>query len=335
MRGLILGIETSCDDTGAAVVSEELEIASNVVARQLEVHARYGGIVPEIASRVHVAEVMPTVARALAEAGVGGDELTAIAVTRGPGLIGSLLVGVSAAKALALAWNKPLVGVNHLEGHLASASLGAEKVDYPCLVLLVSGGHTLLAEVAEPGSYAVLGATRDDSVGEAYDKVARLLGLGFPGGPVIDRLALAGTDRLAFPRPMLHEGLDFSFSGLKSAVVNLVRRDAGVAVEDVAASFAAAVMDVLLAKLDRALERPGYRSLAVVGGVAASPILRRRLEEMREHRGIKVCLPPIALATDNAAMIAAAAWPQLRRQGASALDFGADAGLALPEAAAR
>jgi N6-L-threonylcarbamoyladenine synthase len=331
MTRLMLGVETSCDDTAAAVVTENLEVLSNVVSRQLEVHSRYGGVVPEIAGRVHVSEVIPVISKAMDQAGVKGKDLTAVAVTRGPGLIGSLLVGVSAAKALALTWKKPLVGVNHLEGHLASAALGDNEIDYPCLVLLVSGGHSLMARASSPGTYSVLGSTRDDSVGEAYDKVARLLKLGFPGGPVVDRLAPQGLDVLKFPRPMIHEGLDFSFSGLKSAVANYVRREEDFRVEDVAASFVAAVMDVLLVKLELALDRFPYRSVVVVGGVAASPVLREQLSELEQRRNIKICLPPLAMATDNGAMIAAAAWFQYREKGEDSLDFGADPGLQLPE----
>jgi N6-L-threonylcarbamoyladenine synthase len=333
MTEVILGVETSCDETAAAIVTEELEIVSSVVSSQMEMHARYGGVVPELASRVHVSEVIPVISRAMTEAGVGGGDLAAIAVTRGPGLIGSLLVGVAAAKALALAWGKPVVGVNHLEGHLASASLGEDEIEYPCLVLLVSGGHSLLARVSSPGVYAVLGSTRDDSVGEAYDKVARLLGLGYPGGPAVDKAALAGSDVFAFPRPMIHDGLGFSFSGLKSAVALRLRRQPDSRPEDVAASFAAAVMDVLISKLESALEREDFHSVAVVGGVAASPLLRKQLAALSERRGIRVCLPPLTLATDNAAMIAAAAWPLFRVSGGDALDFGADPGLKLPETA--
>lgn len=333
MPNLILGVETSCDDTAAAVVTEDLEVLSNVVSRQLEVHARYGGVVPEIAGRVHVSEVIPVISKAMDLAGVSGSDLTAVAVTKGPGLIGSLLVGVSAAKALALAWKKPLVGVNHLEGHLASAALGENTIEYPCLVLLVSGGHSLMARVSSPGAYSVLGSTRDDSVGEAYDKIARLLGLGFPGGPVLDRLASKGSDVFKFPRPMIKEGLDFSFSGLKSAVVNYVRREENFLVEDVAASFVAAVMDVLLVKLELALNRFQFRSVVVVGGVAASPVLRERLSTLGHRHNIKICLPPPEMATDNAAMIAAAAWPRYRESGGDLFDFGAEPGLQLPEVA--
>src|SRR4051794_40374226 len=266
MPDLILGIETSCDETAAAVVARDLRILSSVVSSQMEVHARYGGVVPELASRVHVTEIVPVIADAMRRASVTGDDLTAIAVTQGPGLMGSLLVGVSAAKALALAWNKPVIAGNHLEGHLAAAAMGGQPVEYPCLILLVSGGHTLLARSDAPGRHTVLGSTRDDSAGEAYDKLATRLGLGYPGGPVIDKLAKQGHDVLKFPRPMKNDGLDFSFSGLKTAVTNYLRVTEGYNVPDVAASFAAAVMDVLLSKLEAALEHGQWNSVAVVGG---------------------------------------------------------------------
>lgn len=331
MAGAILGLETSCDDTAAAVVGDDLTVLSNVVSRQLDVHARYGGIVPEVASRVHVSEVIPTISSALDQAGVEGRELRAIAVTRGPGLIGSLLVGVSVAKALALVWGKPVIGVNHLEGHLASALLAKEEVEYPCLVLLVSGGHSLMVRMSAPGAYTVLGSTRDDSAGEAYDKVARLLGLGFPGGPVLDRLAAKGVADIDLPRPMIRNGLDFSFSGLKTAVATHVRKNPRYVVENVAASFVAAVMDVLRAKLALALDSQEFRSVTVVGGVAASPILRSHLEDLEERRDIKVILPPLAYTTDNAAMIAAAGWHLYTTQGGDSLDFGADPKMPLPQ----
>lgn len=330
-RALMLGVESSCDDTAAAVVTEDGLVLSSVVSSQMEAAERFGGVVPELASRVHAAEVVPVITRALDQAGVTPDDLTAIAVTRGPGLSGSLLVGVSAAKAFAMAWNKPIVGVNHLEGHLASASLGEHPVVYPALVLLVSGGHCLLARLEAPGVQRVLGQTRDDSAGEAYDKVARILGLGFPGGPVIDRLAKQGTDTLGFPRPMLNKGLEFSFSGLKTAVSSYVKQNPDYVLEEVCASFAAAVMDVLIAKVERALSLDDYASVAVVGGVAASPVLRGRMAELSERTGVTVCMPPMKLATDNGAMIAAAGWPIFRESGGHGLEFPANPRLKLPE----
>jgi N6-L-threonylcarbamoyladenine synthase len=335
MPEVMLGLETSCDETAAAVVTEKLDVLSNVISSQMDLHARYGGVVPEIASRVHVSEVIPVIHKAMSEAGVQGSDLTAIAVTRGPGLMGSLLVGVAAAKALALAWKKPIVAVNHLDGHLASAAMGGTAIEYPCLVLLVSGGHTMLARLDSPSSRRLLSSTRDDSAGEAYDKVARMLGLGYPGGPVIDRLAVQGTDALKFPRPMKGNGLDFSFSGLKTAVFNYVSGQPETETKDIAASFAAAVMDVLISKIETALHDGDFRSVAVVGGVAASPVLRARLAELGARRDITICMPPIRMATDNAAMIAAAGWPQFRARGSDDLDFGADPRWQLTELGAR
>ncbi len=323
----LLGIETSCDDTAAAVVREDMHVLSNVVASQLDEHARYGGVVPEVASRAHASEIVPVVEAALAQAGVSGPELAGIAVTRGPGLLGSLLIGVSVAKALALAWEVPLVGVNHLHGHVASSLLGGEELEYPCLVLLVSGGHTLLARMDGPGAMTTLGGTRDDSAGEAYDKVARMLGLSYPGGPVVDRAARLGSAELPFPRPMLHKGLEFSFSGLKTAVGTYLRQHSDTPMEDVCASFAAAVMDVLVTKITRALEQGAFRCVAVVGGVAASPILRERLVALSEEHGVRVVLPPARLATDNGAMIAAAGWSCLASGEVHDLSFRPDPGL--------
>ena len=324
---VLLGIETSCDDTAAAVVREDMEVLSNVVASQLEEHARYGGVVPEVASRAHASEIVPVVEAALERAGVTGPELAGIAVTRGPGLLGSLLIGVSVAKALSLAWDVPLVAVNHLHGHLASSLLGGESLEWPCLVLLVSGGHTLLARMDGPDEVEVLGGTRDDSAGEAYDKVARMLGLGYPGGPVIDRAAKRGTSTIDFPRPMLHKGLEFSFSGLKTAVGTYLRQHPDAPMEDVCSSFADAVMDVLVTKLSKALRSGSFKCVAVVGGVAASPILRERLGVLGAKHGVKVVLPPPRLATDNGAMIAAAGWGRLKAGAVDELDVRPDPGL--------
>lgn len=333
MSTLMLGIETSCDETAAALVDEDMIVAASVVASQVELHAGYGGVVPEVAARSHLDDIVPVVDRAMIEAGVSQKDVEAIAVANGPGLVGSLLVGVSTAKALALVWNKPIVAVNHLEGHLASAGLGDSEVKFPVLVLLVSGGHTLLAVASEPGTYRLLGSTRDDSVGEAYDKVARLLGLGYPGGPPVDRMAKEGKDDLGFPRPMLDSGgLDFSFAGLKTAVARYLKDNPQYVPEDVAASFAGACMDVLVGKLQQALQQVDVASAAVVGGVAASPVLRERLAHTSAEVGVPIAIPPLDYATDNAAMIAAAAWPQWRRNGPDPLDFSAVPNLKLPTA---
>ncbi len=329
MTRLLLAIETSCDETAAAVVDENLAVRSSVVASQIDLHAAFGGVVPELASRAHVAMITPIVERALAEAGVDGPELAGVAVTSGPGLVGALLVGIATAKALALGWGVPVVGVNHLEGHLASVYLADPAVPFPQLALLVSGGHCMLTRSLAPGRYELLGETVDDSIGEAYDKVARFLGLGYPGGPVLDRLAAEGADVLDFPRPMLADGYTFSFSGLKTAVVNYVRADPGFSERDVAASFVAACMDVLVTKLRRALVEFGDPALAIVGGVAASPILRARAQVLADEFGTRLLIPPQSMATDNAAMIGVAGWHRLAAVGPSDTAFGPEPDLRL------
>jgi N6-L-threonylcarbamoyladenine synthase len=326
---LLLAIESSCDETAAAVIDDECTVRSSVVASQVDLHASFGGVVPELASRAHIETITPIVARALEEAGVEGPDLEAVAVTSGPGLVGALLVGIATAKALGLGWGVPVVGVNHLEGHLASVYLADRDVPFPQTALLVSGGHCMLTRATEPGRYTLLGETVDDSIGEAYDKVARFLGLGYPGGPVLDRLAATGEDRLGFPRPMLTDGYAFSFSGLKTAVVNYVRSDPSFVVEEVAASFVAACMDVLIAKLRRALVEYADPALAIVGGVAASPILRARAQALADECGTRLLIPPPAMATDNAAMIGVAGWHKLAAVGPSAPSFGPEPDLRL------
>jgi N6-L-threonylcarbamoyladenine synthase len=322
MSGLILALETSCDETAAAVIDDGLVVRSSVVASQIALHAPFGGVVPELASRSHVELITSIVDQALREADISGTDLSAVAVTSGPGLVGALLVGIATAKALALAWGVPVVSVNHLEGHLASVYLADRDVPFPHTALLVSGGHCMLTRTSGPGTFTLLGETVDDSIGEAYDKVARYLGLGYPGGPVLDRLAAAGVDNLAFPRPMLQDGYDFSFSGLKTAVVNYVRAEPDFVMEDVAASFVAACMDVLCTKIRRALEEFGDGAIAVVGGVAASPILRQRAQAVADEFNSALLIPPQSLATDNAAMIGIAGWQKFARQGGSDPRFG-------------
>ena len=247
-QNLVLAIETSCDETAAAVVAEGKYVLSSVVSSQVDIHARYGGVVPEIASRAHVDLIAPVIAQALVEAGIEQNDLDLVAATRGPGLVGSLLVGVSAAKSLALVWKKPFIGVNHLEAHLYSCFLEEPDLELPLLVLLVSGGHTMLVAMDDHLRYRILGQTLDDAAGEAYDKVARYLGLGYPGGPIIDKLAASGEANIAFPRPMLNEGYNFSFSGLKTSVINYVRKNPSTPIEDIATSFQEAVVDVLITK---------------------------------------------------------------------------------------
>ncbi len=311
MSGLILGIESSCDDTAAAVVDAHGRVLASVIASQTDIHAAHGGVYPELASRAHVQSIVRTVDRALADADVKGPDLRAIGVTRGPGLIGSLLVGLNTAQGLGLGWGVPVIGINHLRGHLRSADLEEARVRYPALVLLVSGGHTMLARMTSPRDIAVLGRTRDDSVGEAYDKVGRMLGLGYPGGPAVDRLAATGQATIAFPRPLLNEGFEFSFSGLKSSVARAVAQARAPDYADVAASFVAACLDVLMTKCRRALDGGDYASLVIVGGVAASKQLRERAGALCEDVGVALCLPPLRWSTDNAAMIALATWDYL------------------------
>jgi N6-L-threonylcarbamoyladenine synthase len=328
--GVLLGIETSCDETAAAVVREGTSVLSSVVSSQIDLHARFGGVVPEVASRAHVELLTPVVAEALVEAGLQGPEVDAVACTVGPGLVGSLLVGISAAKALALVWDVPFVGVNHLEAHVYAAFLEEPDLPLPMLVLLVSGAHTMLVEFSDHGRYRVLGGTVDDAAGEAFDKVGRYLGLGYPGGPAIDREAMHGDpEAIPFPRPMLDSGLEFSFSGLKTAVINHVRANPEVSTADVAASFQAAVVDVLVTKAKRAAVEVGATGLCLAGGVAANSLLRERWLDVCTEDGLRCFLPSRSMCTDNAAMVAAAGWWRLQSDGPTALDVGADPNLKL------
>jgi N6-L-threonylcarbamoyladenine synthase len=329
----ILGIETSCDETSAAVISgtgDDVRMESLVILSQ-DVHRVFGGVVPEIASRQHLTAIVPVVTRALEDAGAAPESIDALAVTNGPGLVGALLVGVSFAKAFAFARGIPFLGVHHMEGHLFATALEHRDAVPPFIGLLVSGGHTMLVDVPAWGEYHLLGRTRDDAAGEAFDKVARFLGLGYPGGPAIDRLAGEGDpDAVAFPRAMLDEGYDFSFSGLKTAVVNHVRKHSDVATRDVAASFQEAIVDVLTTKLLAAADEADAPTLVLGGGVAANSRLRSRVAEAAEASGRRVFLPPLALCTDNGAMIAGAAWWRLRADGPTPLDAGVAPSLALP-----
>ena len=327
----ILAIETSCDETAAAVVDEGRTVLSSVVSSQVDVHARFGGVVPEVAGRAHVDLLTPVVNAAMQQAQVKGRDLDAVAATIGPGLIGSLLVGVSAAKAYSLAWGVPFVGVNHLEGHLHAAFLEDPDMALPAVVLLVSGGHTMLIHMVAGGRYRLLGQTIDDAAGEAFDKVARFLGLGYPGGPAIDRLAIEGdAAAIAFPRGLRGDGFSFSFSGLKTSVINYVRKNPGVSTTDVAASFQEAVVDVLVEKTRRAAAHVGARSICIGGGVAANSALRARVVSAAHEDGRVALVPSRAMCTDNAAMVGATAWYRLGIDGPTPLGAAADPNLRLP-----
>ncbi|WP_429892487.1 tRNA (adenosine(37)-N6)-threonylcarbamoyltransferase complex transferase subunit TsaD [Gottfriedia acidiceleris] len=315
---LILAIETSCDETSAAVVKNGNEILSNVVATQIDIHKRFGGVVPEVASRLHVEQITLVIEEAMKQAQVEYEDLAAVAVTEGPGLVGALLIGVNAAKAIAFAHGLPLIGVHHIAGHIYANQL-VQPLHYPLLALVVSGGHTELVYMKEDGIFEVIGETRDDAAGEAYDKVARTLKLPYPGGPHIDRLAQEGNATIPFPRAWLEEGsYDFSFSGLKSAVINYMhnaeQRGEEVSPADVAASFQESVIEVIVAKTILAAKEYNVKQVLLAGGVAANKGLRATLqEEMNALSNIELVIPPLSLCTDNAAMIGAAAFIRLKQ----------------------
>ncbi len=350
MTRTLLAIETSCDETSVAIVRgpgtadqsdgghsgfANTEVLANVVTSQIDLHAAFGGVVPEVASRAHLEKLEVVTAEALQQAGLGdaktGAGIDAVAATCGPGLVGALLIGVSAAKAFSLAWDVPYVGVNHMEGHLFATFLEQPDLELPLVVLLVSGGHTMLVEVRRPGTYRYLGSTTDDAAGEAFDKVARYLGLGYPGGPIIDRLANEGDrEAVAFPRGIIEEGLDFSFSGMKTAVVNFVRRHPDISNADIAASFQEAVVDVLVTKTLRAGHKVGARTLCLGGGVAANSRLRERFAQAADEAGFNALVPDRSYCTDNAAMIGAAGLWRLATDGPTSLTSGADPSLKLP-----
>ncbi|HVL98785.1 MAG TPA: tRNA (adenosine(37)-N6)-threonylcarbamoyltransferase complex transferase subunit TsaD [Egibacteraceae bacterium] len=331
---LVLGIETSCDETAAALVADGVTVRANVIGSQVEQHRPFGGVVPEIAARAHLELLLPVLDRTLVEGGATYDDIEGVAVTVGPGLIGALLVGVAAAKSLALAQDVPLIGVNHLEGHVFAAQLEYGLLEPPVVALVVSGGHTSLVLLDVDGGFTTLGATIDDAAGEAYDKIARFLGLDYPGGPEIDRLAQHGDpEAIAFPRALLRrDDYDFSLSGLKTAVVRELRRRQGagqeISVPDVAASFQEAIVDVQVHKTLAAAREHGVEQVAVVGGVAANSRLRARMAEACEQARVRLLAPSPGLCTDNGAMIAAAGWNRLVAGERSPLDVAADPGLA-------
>lgn len=332
---LVLGIETSCDDTSAAVVADGRRILSNVIASQIELHGEYGGVVPELASRRHVELIMPVVKEALAVSGWALEDMDAIAATQGPGLVGALLVGVSFAKALGFACGRPCVGVHHIEGHIAANYLSHPKLEPPFLCLVVSGGHSHLIAVETPTRHRVLGRTRDDAAGEAFDKVARVMGLGYPGGPAIDLMSVKGNPAaFRFPRVQFADApYDFSFSGLKTAVINVVNqfRQKGdlLPVADLCASFQQAVVDVLVNKAVRAARECGFSTLCLAGGVASNGALRRNLELEAQKNGIRFFVPSPILCTDNAAMIACMGTIRVKAGFAAGLGMNAEPGFPL------
>ena len=334
-RCLILGIESSCDETSAAVVEDGRRVLSNIIASQIATHQKFGGVVPEIASRHHLENLPSVVEQALEEAEVGFADLSAIAVTYGPGLVGALLVGVAGAKAMAAAQGVPLIGVNHIEGHIYANFLVHQELEFPLVCLLVSGGHTHLVLFEDHGKYSVLGRTRDDAAGEAFDKIARAMGLGYPGGPKVQEAAATGNPLgVELPRAWLEPGsLDFSFSGMKSAVLNYLNRAAqkGETVNnnDLAASFQAAVVDVLVGKTLRAVKATGVKTVLLAGGVAANTVLRERLALACREEGLNFYYPPSVLCTDNAAMIACAGYYQFLRGEIAPANLNAVPGLGL------
>jgi N6-L-threonylcarbamoyladenine synthase len=331
----VLGIESSCDETAAAVVSSG-QLISNVVLSQLDVHKKFGGVVPELASRAHIQAILPIISEALEEANLTKTDIDGIAVTYGPGLIGSLLVGLNVAKALAAALNKPFVGINHIEGHIFANLLDHPNIQPPFLVLVVSGGHTQLVDVQDWGRYTIVGKTIDDAAGEAFDKVAKLLGLPYPGGPEIDRLARRGNPEFVkFPRAWMgKDNLNFSFSGLKTAVITYVETQPSSFLKehlaDIVASFQQAVVDVLAGKAQKALEKLGYRRLALAGGVARNSALRQAFQELGRRKQVQVYLPGPEFCTDNAAMIARAGQFYLEQGQFSSLELDANPSLKLP-----
>jgi len=304
---IILGIESSCDETSVAIVKNGREVLSNVINTQISIHELYGGVVPEIASRNHVENISPVMKEALKEANVKIDDVDGIACTYGPGLVGALLVGVSYAKALSYAANKPLIGVNHIQGHIAANYITYKELKPPFLTLLISGGNTQLVLVKDYTEFEILGKTRDDAVGEAFDKIARVIGLGYPGGPKMDKLAQEGTPNIVLPKVHI-DGLDFSFSGLKTAIINLHHKTPDINKADLAASFEKDVAEILLENTKKAVKETNINKIALAGGVSANSYIRKAFKELEEKENIEIYYPELKLCTDNAAMIASAGY---------------------------
>ena len=319
---LILGIESSCDETAAAVVKNGREVLSNVISSQIAIHEKFGGVVPEIASRNHVEAISNVVKKALNDANVELKDIDAISCTYGPGLVGALLVGVSYAKALAFAANKPLIGTNHIEGHIAANYITHKDLKPPFVAFVISGGHTHLVHIKDYKEFEIIGKTRDDAIGEAFDKVARVIGLGYPGGPKIDKLAKEGEANINLPETHF-ENLDFSFSGIKTAVINLNHKTPDLNKADLAASFEKAVTDVLINNSVKACESLNLKTIALAGGVSANSYIRERFLQLEEEKGIKVYYPDLILCTDNAAMIASAGYYNYINGITSTLDLNA------------
>lgn len=328
MMKYILAIETSCDETAAAIISEEQKVVASEISSQIHKHQEYGGVVPEVASRMHVENIYRVID--LVTSQVSYDDIVAIAVTAGPGLLGSLMIGLTQAKMMALLYEKPLISINHMEGHIWANFLVHPK-SYPFLTLVVSGGHTMIVRVDDYASYQILAETVDDAAGEAFDKVARVLNLGYPGGPIIDRIAKEGNDQAVdFPRAILKDGSDnFSFSGIKTAVINYVRKHPEADIADVAASFQRAVVSSLVEKTVKLVEKTGIDNVFLSGGVAANSCLRDSFQEIAQGKGFTINYPPLVLCTDNAAMIGAAAWEKYHNSDFASLELKADPSLRL------
>ena len=320
----ILGIETSCDDTSVAIVEDGRKILSNVISSQIDIHNAFGGVVPEIASRCHLEFLIPTIEEAFENASLGWDDIDAVACTNRPGLIGALIVGVSAAKAIALSKNIPLIGVHHLEGHIYANWLMDEEIIFPCVCLVVSGGHSDIIYMKDHGQYEIMARTRDDAAGECFDKSARALGLGYPGGPIIDKYAQKGNPKaIIFPKGRIDNSLDFSFSGLKTAVLRYIEKNPDYVLEDVCASLEKDICDVLVKRTFEVSKIKRSKQILVAGGVAANSMLQRMMKERAKEKRVNICIPKPILCTDNAAMVASAAFFNFENGLSSGLDLDA------------